>query len=342
MVAKDRKIIIMKRKITVICFLISFIVMNVNGQERKNEFRITTSYDFGLQKGSGGMLSLNPEFGHYFSDQFFLGVGSGVSVDDKFNSISIPVFAHAEINFPSKSVTPFVSLKAGYDIATGENQGCARINPSFGVKVPLPSKTDLSLGCGYTRTITDGGGSDLIGFNVGLNFDTQGKGLSNFLKTLKYSAELETYTGLSEDGVDNGHPEESKISNLYGVRINVLIPVINNLYVGPSIGVGCITEEHAGYYSTDEFSGEYTIIMLRTEYNIKQIMFADKFYPFVHVDLGYGDFDQGHSFFSVNPAAGVAYSLTDDCAAYLSIGYSKLELSDLNGGSARIALGIRF
>lgn len=333
----------MKKRITVISFLVSLIVMNINGQERKNEFRITTSYDLGLKKGSGGVLSLNPEFGHYFSDQLFLGVGSGVSVDDKFNSVSIPVFAHAEINFPSKSVTPFVSLKAGYDIATGENQGCARINPSFGVKVPLSAKTDLSLGCGYTRTIADGGGSDLIGFNLGINFDTQGKGLSNFLKTWEYSAELETYTGLSEEGIDyNGHPEEDKISSLYGFRINVLIPVINNLYVGPSIGIGRYTEEHIGHYSTDKFSEMYFSAMLRTEYKIKQLMFADKFYPFVHVDLGYGDYARGDGFFSVNPAAGVAYSVTDNCAAYLSVGYYKLEHFDLNGGSARIALGFQF
>ena len=333
----------MRRKIFVIYFLISFMVVKVSGQEGKkgtNEFRFTTSYDFGLKKGVGGMLNFNPEFGHYISDYLFLGAGSGISVDDKFSSVTIPIFGHAEVNFPSKGVTPYVSLKVGYDVSTEGNTNCVRINPSFGIKVPLSEKTDLSLGCGYTRTIADGVGADFAGFNVGINFDTKGRGWSNFVKTWRYSAEIETYTPVSyTDSYDN--ESRRKLSNLYGIRFNVLAPICNNLFVGPSLGVGRFTEKHKGW-STGT-SEVYCKFMLRTKYNFKQFMVADKLYPFAQADLGFADYSGfDELYFSVNPSAGVAYSTSEHSAIYLSVGYSTIKQYENSNGDFRIAIGYQF
>ena len=338
----------MTRKILVICFLVLFSVMRANGQDGKNgtnEFRFTTSYNFGLKKGIGGMLNFNPEFGHYFSNQLFLGIGSGVSVDDKFNSVSIPLFAHAEVNFPSKGITLYISLKAGYDFATGDNGSYARINPSFGVKVPLSGKTDLSLGCGYTRTIVDGGGADFMGFNVGLNFDTRGRGLSNFVKKLVYSADIETYTPFSYSDSDGGYRYEAKLSNLYGIRFNILAPVFDNLYVGPSLGVGRFTEQHKDSYGkySDGTSEEYCKFMLRVKYELKQLTLANKFYPFAQADCGVADFSGfDELYFSINPSAGFAYSTTEHSAIYLSVGYSTIKQYGNSKGDLRIAIGYQF
>lgn len=332
----------MKRKISVICLVLSLFVMSVKGEERKNEIRITPSYDIGIDKGSGGVLNLNPEFGHYFSDQLFLGIGTGVSTDNKFSSFAIPVYGHAEINFPASKVTPFVSLKAGYNIATGDNKGCAVINPSIGVKIPLTEKIDLALGCGYTRTIVNGGGANYLGFNVGINFDSNGKGFSNFLKTLVYAAEIEMYTGISypESMIVSASQGERRIalSSLFGIRLNVLAPIFENCYLGPSIGVGHYTEKESSYSSSEM----YFNAMLRAKYNVTQITFLSKFYPFAQVDLGYSDFARGEGFFSVSPAAGVAYNLTDNSAAYLSVGYFTIDHFGNKKGSARIALGFQF
>lgn len=70
------------------------------------EFGINLGYDFGLQRGGGGFFSLQPEFGKHFSNQFYLGVGTGAYVDDKFNSVSIPAFVRAQVDFPMKGITP--------------------------------------------------------------------------------------------------------------------------------------------------------------------------------------------------------------------------------------------
>lgn len=70
------------------------------------EFGINLGYDFGLQSGGGGFFSLQPEFGKHFSNQLYLGVGTGAYVDDKFNSVSIPAFVRAQVDFPMKGITP--------------------------------------------------------------------------------------------------------------------------------------------------------------------------------------------------------------------------------------------
>ena len=167
------------------------------------EFGINLGYDFGLQSGGGGYFSLQPEFGKHFSNQFYLGVGTGAYVDDKFNSVSIPAFVRAQVDFPMKGITPYFSLQGGYDFFTsGEGTGWGRINPSIGVKVPVSKNVDFNVGFGYTRTIMDGGGMDMLGFKAGLSFNSNGSGFSQFLKTLDYSIELEAYTPMTVTSVE--------------------------------------------------------------------------------------------------------------------------------------------
>lgn len=327
-------------------------VLSLSASAQKNvagttEFYFNVGYDFGLQKGGGGFLSFQPEFGKHFTDQFYLGVGTGAYVDDGFNSVSIPAFLRAEVDFPMKGITPYVSLQGGYDFFTsGEGTGWGRINPTIGVRVPVSKNVDFNLGFGYTRTIMKGGGSDMLGFKAGLNFNSSGHGFSQFMKSLDYSVELETYTPMTVKEEDSRHTDEIKVTNIFGVRFSALAPLpVKNLYAGLSLGVGRYTEKTT--FRTDNIkhnfddSSIYGNVMARVKYKAKQIAIADKIYPYAQVDAGV---DALYDFiFSVQPAVGVSIETKENKSIDVSVGYStkRCELEQ-NKGCMRIAVGYTF
>lgn len=312
------------------------------------EFGINLGYDFGLQRGGGGFFSLQPEFGKHFSNQFYLGVGTGAYVDDKFNSVSIPAFVRAQVDFPMKGITPYVSLQGGYDFFTsGEGTGWGRINPSIGVKVPVSKNVDFNLGFGYTRTIMDGGGMDMLGFKAGLSFNSNGSGFSKFLKTLDYSIELEAHTPMTVTEKESNETNKNKCTNMIGARFSALAPLpVQNLYAGLSVGVGRYTEKDIWYtndgrHSNYEESSIYLNAMARVKYKAKQIAIADRVYPFVQVDAGLDALYD--AIFSVQPAVGVSIATKGDHSIDVSLGYATKRLDyEQNKGCMRIAVGYTF
>lgn len=312
------------------------------------EFGINLGYDFGLQSGGGGFFSLQPEFGKHFSNQFYLGVGTGAYVDDKFNSVSIPAFVRAQVDFPMKGITPYVSLQGGYDFFTsGEGTGWGRINPSIGVKLPVSKNVDFNLGFGYTRTIMDGGGMDMLGFKAGLSFNSNGSGFSKFLKTLDYSIELEAHTPMTVTEKESNETNKNKCTNMIGARFSALAPLpVQNLYAGLSVGVGRYTEKDIWYtndgrHSNYEESSIYLNAMARVKYKAKQIAIADRVYPFVQVDAGLDALYD--AIFSVQPAVGVSIATKGDHSIDVSLGYATKRLDyEQNKGCMRIAVGYTF
>lgn len=312
------------------------------------EFGINLGYDFGLQSGGGGFFSLQPEFGKHFSNQFYLGVGTGAYVDDKFNSVSIPAFVRAQVDFPMKGITPYVSLQGGYDFFTsGEGTGWGRINPSIGVKVPVSKNVDFNLGFGYTRTIMDGGGMDMLGFKAGLSFNSNGSGFSKFLKTLDYSIELEAHTPMTVTEKESNETNKNKCTNMIGARFSALAPLpVQNLYAGLSVGVGRYTEKDIWYtndgrHSNYEESSIYLNAMARVKYKAKQIAIADRVYPFVQIDAGLDALYD--AIFSVQPAVGVSIATKGDHSIDVSLGYATKRLDyEQNKGCMRIAVGYTF
>ncbi|MDY3968407.1 MAG: hypothetical protein SO028_08530 [Prevotella sp.] len=312
------------------------------------EFGINLGYDFGLQSGGGGFFSLQPEFGKHFSNQFYLGVGTGAYVDDKFNSVSIPAFVRAQVDFPMKGITPYVSLQGGYDFFTsGEGTGWGRINPSIGVKVPVSKNVDFNLGFGYTRTIMDGGGMDMLGFKAGLSFNSNGSGFSKFLKTLDYSVELEAHTPMTVTEKESNETNKNKCTNMIGARFSALAPLpVQNLYAGLSVGVGRYTEKDIWYtndgrHSNYEESSIYLNAMARVKYKAKQIAIADRVYPFAQVDAGVDALYD--AIFSVQPAVGVSIATKGDHSIDVSLGYATKRLDyEQNKGCMRIAVGYTF
>ena len=309
------------------------------------EFGINLGYDFGLQSGGGGFFSLQPEFGKHFTNQFYLGVGTGAYVDDKFNSVSIPAFVRAQVDFPMKGITPYVSLQGGYDFFTsGEGTGWGRINPSIGVKVPVSKNVDFNVGFGYTRTIMDGGGMDMLGFKAGLSFNSNGSGFSHFLKTLDYSIELEAHTPMTVTEEWSNETNKNKCTNMIGARFSALAPLpVQNLYAGLSVGVGRYTGKdiwntNDGRHSDYEDSNIYLNAMARVKYKAKQIAIADRVYPFVQVDAGLDALYD--AIFSVQPAVGVSIATKGDHSIDVSLGYATKRLNEEHNKSCmRIAVG---
>lgn len=322
-------------------------------QQRKGEFSVNMGYNFGLQKGAGGTLYLQPEYGKNFTDMFYFGAGTGIAADDGFNTFSIPAFVRAEIDFQAGKVTPYISLQGGYDflVSGGSGTGAGRISPTTGIKVPISQNTTFKLGFGYTRTIISGGGGDYLGFNAGVGFNAGGHGIANFFKKFEYSVELETMLPVSGP-VRNygGDKSQYKYSDFIGFRFNGIMPTgLENLYAGYSIGIGRCTEKWhwEGKYDTNsQNTGTgFLSVMARAKYKAKQLNITDRIYPFAQVDMGLAacyDFA-----FTVNPAVGISIITGNDHSIDISAGYYTVSCDDdINGdsnkGTLRIAAGYTF
>lgn len=334
--------------------LFSAIALSIGMSAQKDvkgttEFSFNVGYDIGLQ-GASNCLSFQPEFGKHFTNQFYLGIGTGLFADDHFNSFNIPLFLRTEIDFPMSKCTPYISLQGGYDFNIGDSYtGAGRINPSIGLKVPVGKNVDFNLGFGYTRTIYSGGGTNLLGFKAGLSFNSNGRGFVHFLKTLDYSVELETHTPFTtseEYYSSNSYTSELKTKGMIGVRLSALAPLpVKNLYAGLSLGVGRATEKetYVSKYVNDTYtqSGVYGNVMARVKYKVKQLTLKEKFYPFAQVDLGMDCMCE--PIFSVQPAVGVSYQTKGKQSIDVSVGYAtKRDEWEQNKGCMRIAVGYTF
>lgn len=338
----------MKKTFLVIACLVA---CSLAAQEtrKSTEFGLNLGYDFGLKSGMGGMFSLQPEFGKHFNEQFYLGIGTGVSADDGFNAFAIPAFLRAEVDFPGRRITPYISLQGGYDFSvSGEGSSFARVSPSVGIKVPMGRNLDFNLGFGYTRTIVDGGGGDFLGVKTGFYFNTAGNGfrraMSQFFKSIEYSAEIETMLPVTEED-NSDFPYKDKYTSM-AVRFSALAPMpLKNLYVGLNVGVGYYKDKYEAWNKNkedkiDDDTYKYTFgyTTARVKYKAKQLKIADRIYPFVQVDagaiIGGSDFTQ----FIFSPSAGLSYMVGEKHSIDLSAGYTQF----VEKGTMRIAVGYTF
>lgn len=341
-----------------ILFIIAFAAATTNviaqEKESKKEFRFNMGYDFGLKKGMGGSFSFHPEIGWNLSDQFYLGIVSGVETDKDFKNLSIPIYVHPEVSFDvSGNIVPFVGFEGGIDINTkaladhvsGEITGS--INPMIGIKTPIGKNTELSLAFGYTRTIISGGGGDYLGFKVGVNFGMHGNRFRRFMSNSLKSIELETMTAAKdeEDGCS------TKTQGQIGFRYSILFPVVENLYIGPSIAIGIAKDSYSYGSDIDNWSETspygYVQAQARARYQVKELTFAEKFLPFVQVDAGLGAIGDAH--FSYGAAVGLSYEVGSENSVELTLGYSTAQCEKVSSdgeyttkGVLRIALGYSF
>lgn len=328
------------------------LIHNVVAQEVKKstEFSINLGYQFGLKDGSGGMFTLQPEIGRYFNEQFYMGIGTGVVANDKFNAFAIPAYLRAEVDFPLKSVTPYISFQGGYDFNI-DGGGNGRIIPMFGVKVPITKNNFFNLGFGYMRTISKVGGFNGLGFNAGFSFNSPGHSLVKFFKSLDYTIELETFTPVKTTFKSNNDEYSTIYSKFIGLRFwgTKELP-IKNLHAGIGVGLGIYDSKDRDKYKYNNEITEYSEIcpylnlMGRAQYDIKQFIIKDRIYPFAQIDLGMAAYFDVK--FVINPAIGLSYIVNENSTLNISFGYAPLSIynydESTNKGSMRIALGYSF
>ena len=99
----------------------------------KKGSRLFTSAELMFGEMSGARLSAT--YGAQLNNKFFLGGGAGfcLSADWYSDHISIPVFADLRVDFLEKKISPFVELRAGYDVAVEGASGFYG-NFSFGCR----------------------------------------------------------------------------------------------------------------------------------------------------------------------------------------------------------------
>jgi hypothetical protein len=334
--------------LTVIGLMMTAMAWGQAPTKGSNMWNVNFSYDFALKSGYSGVIAFQPEFGHYFTDQCYVGLGTGVLTDDKVNSWSIPLFLRAEFDFPSKDLIPYFSVQGGYDFSLSDTEyssGCFRINPSIGVKLPLSSTTMLNLGFGYTRTIYNGSGIDYLGLKAGFAFGTQGRGLSKYLKKVSYGVELETYSKVKSEESESDN--QTQYSSIYGVRFSMLFPITKQFGLGPSVGVGMLKDFYSYRGDTDSTNEVYGSFAVRAKYNVTQVAINDKIYPFVQVDFGCAPAYCETLEPRIYPAVGVSYKVGKKSSADISVGYSEIPVDRDDGitegkGSLRLAIGYSF
>jgi hypothetical protein len=326
----------MIRRLFLLSVAILMTAFSVNGQpfsKGMNVWNMNLSYDFALKSGNLGGFRFQPEYGHYFTDQCYVGLGTGCSVNEKFKSWSIPIFLRAEFNLAaSGELIPFVSMQAGYDISCSSNPGNGRINPAVGVKIPWTDNTMLNLAFGYTRSISNGSGDDFLGVKAGVTFGASAAG--NFFRRFNYGIEVETYTSVkSEDEWGN----VSKYSSIYGFRYIMLYPVSSRFDMGVTLGLG----RYKDYYGR---GGDATMT-IRAKYKATQYALTENIYPFAQLDYGLAPWFYGYSPDKVKfaPALGLSYKISEKRSVDLTFGYSSLLVDgDSWKGSLRMALGYSF
>ncbi len=333
-------------KKTLIITLTLLIACSAFGEGRNEKtpiFGVNLGYNFGLKKGMGGCFYAQPELGTLLTEHFYLGAGTGVVTNEQIKGLSIPAFLRTEIVFPQQEVTPYVSLQGGYDFNVRGGVGSGRFSPSVGLRVPISRCWLFNLGVGYTRTISEYGGADFLGFNAGLSFNPSKKNLAqsrskvaDFFRGLDYDVELETMTPTKViDGKNT-----NKYSGMLCLRLSAMDESpIEDFNMGVSIGLGrCnyvyIWQGESISYVEQDYNEIFFAAMFRARYKVEELTFREKFHPFAQLEVGLG----GWFDFQISPAVGVSIESDKFRDIDISAGYYRFG----GKGSLRIAVGFPF
>lgn len=99
-----------------------------------------------------GVISLSTSHGYQFNPYFFLGAGVGLDYHFGWETVFIPIFADARVNFMDRKITPFFDLKIGYSVADGQG---FYMNPSVGVNFGFSPRFGLNASIGYNLQRTE-------------------------------------------------------------------------------------------------------------------------------------------------------------------------------------------
>lgn len=351
--------------------------LNESGGHRGLDFSIRPGFQFFTGDNSSTSFTADLELGKRFSKHFYWGVGAGAIVPLGGGSMMIPVTTDVKVYFPlkTKTFTPGILLRSGYvintddgyDIQTGKHHyehidasNFVMLQAMPTLDIALNSRTDFSIGVGYTHYMAStSGGKGFGAFTIqgAFNFhkSTDGKRKRKpKVPTRNRGVELTLEGGM---GVMKGvtYGENDPLPNLGG---NFIASYKFNPHLNVGVGVGYSTttnEAAAGgeilhsYNGSDEILSEHDVhlgtvsttrLFLRGEYAFS----TKKFSPFVACDLGLnmysynpeGDYGYGSdmekvgkalydkvkkSGLFVSPAIGASLRLTNNSYLKFRIGY---------------------
>ncbi len=154
-------------------------------KEKRNSYRLKTSsanqYDL---LGWRGVVELGyimgdfsaPEFsfsiGYQFNPYLFLGAGTGVQYLTDASRAAIPIFADLRGSFFLGTISPFMSLKMGYEalINVPAAKGGFYCSPTWGVKIMTTTRQAVNIGIGLTAFKPKNWVSDK-GFTIKLGYE---------------------------------------------------------------------------------------------------------------------------------------------------------------------------
>lgn len=157
----------------------------VKEKEEKRQYPFkTTNKDTYKTTGLRGIVELGyiagdfsaPEFslslGYQINPYFFVGAGAGAQYLINAEGAAIPVFADLRGCMFLGMVSPFISLKIGYEkfIDIKYEDGGVYCSPTFGVKIMTTQRQAVNLGLGLTSSKTKGWNSDK-GFTLKIGYE---------------------------------------------------------------------------------------------------------------------------------------------------------------------------
>lgn len=298
-----------------------------------------------------GKINLGGAF--HVADNFYWGLGAGVSTNTSFETFSIPIFTRLVYNNRTKTVSPYISLDMGYELNTDDfSYGTVLFSPTFGVKFG-----NVYTGLSYIGNIATSGGGMSHGIGIKLGTMIDGKGTARALGKFfsKMTVEASYGFGLNNNVVKTSH--QGDISNF---GRNVKLQLIENIGITEclSIGIGAgfqaslnkgvETFSGSGYEDEGLLQSSFCVpVFVRPQYDIRQASFG-YFHPYAACDLGYrvgagGDIGDSSGLL-IEPQVGITNGRFS-----LSVGYSvgSLKIEDAyenekqDASSINIKLGVR-
>lgn len=152
----------MRIRLFTILLIFALCISNVYGvnPERQKGMRYAVEGHFAVGASSvenAMNFGFTASIGYQLNSNIFLGIGGGYinypQYADGYVDNAFPIYADAKYNFNDKKISPFIQLKAGYDVSC--NNGFYT-NPTVGTSFALGRNMFLNVGLGYIIDINEG------------------------------------------------------------------------------------------------------------------------------------------------------------------------------------------
>lgn len=246
----------------------------------------------------------------------YMGLGIGLGIQECFNfktAPTIPIFARFHAEEYGRKWSPFLDFDLGYGLNTENfDAGHLILNPTVGIRYG-----SVAIGVGYRGTKIFKGNSDFFSsVNVRLayyfGYHRSDSEFVRFLKRLEFGIDLGVRIPMG-CRINEEHSEEvgnamreASIKQHYPIggdlNLSLMYPVTENLSTGIMIGLGVahqttthkqstiyLGENNGDYDYMEKDSNDATMIpiALSGKYRFREVMIADRFYPFARLDIGF-------------------------------------------------------